>query len=561
MGDQAVVVTGVLNRDGDDFETQYEIRRFKIGKFVFCAWCAPQKGDPPDLHYDLADKTLRCKFDPADYETPVDSFLSVDVVPLDGDGTEMFQFIRERFRIEAQGSYWDHEEGSLFHLVLPPNHLPFPEVESIEPQPTYGWRHNERFVIGWQRSLDYRCTFRFRKVAPEDFEKQARELRDKIKKLPPQGGTGKIQVSRDQLREIEEKEALSVSEHYIDFDLHIGPNGHAIANSPEGQKTADIPIQVPNAIKLSMNLIEKRQTNASLLKQIGEELYKWLFPGAIHTHLHQTEARARLEKAKIRLRLRIEAESIATLPLEFLYRMEGGYFLAINPDTVLSRYLNVPLPPERVRRREGPLHMLAIVADPTDQTRLNPDEWEGIIKEALAKPLADGLIILQTVKRATRGKIGDALLAHKPDIIQFVGHGIYQDGEGYLALVDDQTDRTWLVNDEQFANLYLGYGDYLGLISLATCESARSENPQGFLGISPKLVQRGVPAVLAMQYKVLIRTAKIFLEDFYTAIAARKPVDWATQSARKAVSQELGFDNREFATPVLYMRAQDGKVF
>ena len=53
----------------------------------------------------------------------------------------------------------------------------------------------------------------------------------------------------------------------------------------------------------------------------------------------------------------------------------------------------------------------------------------------------------------------------------------------------------------------------------------------------------------------------IFMEDFYTIVAARKPIDWAIQSARNAVSQELGLDNREFATPVLYMRAQDGNVF
>jgi CHAT domain-containing protein len=117
------------------------------------------------------------------------------------------------------------------------------------------------------------------------------------------------------------------------------------------------------------------------------------------------------------------------------------------------------------------------------------------------------------------------------------------------------------VDDERFANLYMGYDDNIGLISLATCESAQSDNPQGFLGIAPQLVQRGVPAVVAMQYEVYIKTAKVFIEDFYTVVAARKPIDWATQSARNAISLEFGLDNREFATPVLYMRAEDGVVF
>ena len=89
-----------------------------------------------------------------------------------------------------------------------------------------------------------------------------------------------------------------------------------------------IATQLPDTIRLALSLIEKRATDASLLKHVGQELYSWLFPGDIHTHFHQTEARARMENAKLRLRLRIEAESIASLPLELLYRRQGGYFLA-----------------------------------------------------------------------------------------------------------------------------------------------------------------------------------------------------------------------------------------
>lgn len=118
-----------------------------------------------------------------------------------------------------------------------------------------------------------------------------------------------------------------------------------------------------------------------------------------------------------------------------------------------------------------------------------------------------------------------------------------------------------LVDDERFANIFAGYQDNLGLISMATCDSAQSNDPQGFLGIAPQLVQRGTPTVLAMQYEVKIETAKIFLEEFYTHVAAHKPIDWAVQLGRNAISLEFGLDNREFATPVLYMRAENGNVF
>jgi len=121
--------------------------------------------------------------------------------------------------------------------------------------------------------------------------------------------------------------------------------------------------------------------------------------------------------------------------------------------------------------------------------------------------------------------------------------------------------KTWLVDEVSFANLYLGHDDNLGLICLATCESGQTDDPQAFLGIAPKLVGRGIPAVVAMQYALYIKTGKIFLEDFYTSLSARKPIDWSVQAARNVISQELGLDNREFATPVLYMRAKDGTIF
>jgi hypothetical protein len=354
---------------------------------------------------------------------------------------------------------------------------------------------------------------------------------------------------------------MNVVERYIDFDLHIAPNGYAVASSVEGQANANISTNVPNDIRLSLRLIEKRAEDATLLMEVGRSIYNWLFPTTIHAHFQQTEAVARREKAKIRLRLRVEAEEIASLPLEFIYRNLGGYFLAVNPNTVFSRYLNLPLPPDPTFDRDCPLHILAIIADPTDQTRLPVNEWGAILQESLSQPLEKGLITLQILKQATRRDIRNALLQQKPDIIQFVGHGIYQNSKGYLALVEEKTSNTWLVDDEQFANIFMGHDDYLKLVSLATCESAKSENPQGFLGIAPKLVQRGIPAVLSMQYKVYIKTAKVFLEDFYTAIAARKPIDWATQSARNAISLEFGLNNREFATPVLYMRTKDGNLF
>src|SRR5262249_50799419 len=151
--------------------------------------------------------------------------------------------------------------------------------------------------------------------------------------------------------------------------------------------------------------------------------------------------------------------------------------------------------------REGPLYMLTIISSPSDQPALNINQWKSTITQALAEPIAQQHLELDFVTRATQYEISQALLKRKPDIIQFVGHGIYKNKTAYLALMEED-GRSWLVNDETFANFFLGSLDNLGLICLASCESAESDDPQGFLGLAPQLIQRGVPAVIAMQYSV-----------------------------------------------------------
>jgi hypothetical protein len=348
---------------------------------------------------------------------------------------------------------------------------------------------------------------------------------------------------------------------YTTFDLHISPGGHVVASSPQGAASADIGTDVPAAIATAVRQVEDRTTSAAGLKELGEQLFRWLFPEAIDRHLGRAEAVAREKGEKLRIRLRVEAPAIASLPLEFLYWPERGHYFAVNPHTALSRYLNVTINPNRVRPRPGPLHMLAIIADASDLPRLNPDEWEEILLHTLQGPLDDNQLTLETVKTATRREITRALLKQPPDIVQFIGHGVYQHGTAHIALVDQFSGESWLLDDERFAGLFAGYDDNLALISLATCESGASGDPQGFSGLAPRLQQRGIPAVLAMQYKVYVKTARVVLEDFYTALAARKPLDWAIQQARNAVALDFGADNREFATPILYLRSDSGYVF
>ena len=72
-------------------------------------------------------------------------------------------------------------------------------------------------------------------------------------------------------------------------------------------------------------------------------------------------------------------------------------------------------------------------------------------------------------------------------------------------------------------------------------------------------MRQGIPAVIAMQFEISDPAALVFSQSFYQAIADGLPVDVATVEARRAMFAEG--NEVEWATPVLYLRSPDGRVF
>jgi hypothetical protein len=67
-----------------------------------------------------------------------------------------------------------------------------------------------------------------------------------------------------------------------------------------------------------------------------------------------------------------------------------------------------------------------------------------------------------------------------------------------------------------------------------------------------------VPAVIAMRSEVMDDTACSFADKLYRAVAAGLPVDACISEVRQALARE---HNPEWGTPVLYLRATDGRLF
>jgi SAM-dependent methyltransferase len=77
--------------------------------------------------------------------------------------------------------------------------------------------------------------------------------------------------------------------------------------------------------------------------------------------------------------------------------------------------------------------------------------------------------------------------------------------------------------------------------------------------VAQTLVQQGLAAVIAMQFEVSDIAAITLANEFYGALADGYPIEAAVAEARKAIFN-AGNDT-EWATPVLYLRATDGRLF
>ena len=115
------------------------------------------------------------------------------------------------------------------------------------------------------------------------------------------------------------------------------------------------------------------------------------------------------------------------------------------------------------------------------------------------------------------------------------------------------------VSDAQLVNL-LGDQDSLRLVVLNSCEGARTSVVDPFAGIATSIVELGIPAVVAMQFEISDKAAITFAEELYQSLIARQdPIDVAVAEARKAVFTEV--NETEWATPVLFLRNEDGRLF
>jgi CHAT domain-containing protein len=348
---------------------------------------------------------------------------------------------------------------------------------------------------------------------------------------------------------------------YHDLEISVDDDGLVELRSEltgEAQAQADLDL---DGVALAIRLVEAEpggQTNATLLKSLGDQLFRGLLPSPLSGQLQATLAVARAQGQGVRIRLMIAPQKWAALPWELLYDIASGTFLSQSPETIVSRYLSLPFPRRDVGALAAPLRILVASATPRGLEPFDAAREAGAVREALAQPIAEGAVAVDTLEHTTPRALRDALRAQRYTVVHFIGHASFGAEGGRIALEDEQGDAE-MMSDEAFSAFFLGDRS-VKVVLLSTCEGGRQSATRALAGLAPQIVARGMPAVIAMAYPVAAETTRLFSRELYHALAQGQPIDAAVQGARRAIAQDVGFDRRDFATPILFMRARDGVI-
>lgn len=352
-----------------------------------------------------------------------------------------------------------------------------------------------------------------------------------------------------------------------------------IEDDPLRRRTLDL---LHNWVRQHEKLCHKQE-----LELLGRHLYALLFSPSVQDAFLRTykvfeQTRGDDDESRLRLTLVFKGVgTIADYPWEFLFLplADGGKFLAGElTQLILTRF--VPDVENQVASQAGPLRILVADCQPEGLPPINSRAF----LDALDK-LGDGVVVTR-LSNPTYTDLQKAIAKSDAPVhvLHFIGHGKPK------QLAMQKPRDAWLAEDARAQRVANETGaDYtkppgytwiedtaLGalleerpprLVFLHACEGARGESLENFRNTAQTLVYGRVPAVVAMQYPISNEDAAIFATTFYSQLAEGRCLDEAVAAGRRRLATarvgstaRVGWDDRSFGTPVVYLQARDAIV-
>lgn len=338
-------------------------------------------------------------------------------------------------------------------------------------------------------------------------------------------------------------------------------------------------------IHIDLETLRQLDLNA---EAYGRALSDAMFQGRIRSAYDRARGSAD-ENTDGRLRIRLQLDDdvypLHVLHWERLYTPDGpqSVALAASTTTPFSRYTGLEIP-EPLPMHDRPLKLVIAIANPVTPNLepINVEQEVQTLCEALGDlrrsnildvtllPGSTGLPDALRQRLLTTGydiRDGatnlDQILRVLPGchMLHIISHGAFASGSAtprQAALFLEGVDRSVaVVREQEIKQRLLALRPLPHLVFLAACDSAAQHDAHPFVGLAPRLVQAGVPAVVAMQDKVPMTVARQFATDFYRNVVDHGEVDLAVNQARLLLYNQRWSD---WGIPVLYTRLKHALI-
>ena len=340
-----------------------------------------------------------------------------------------------------------------------------------------------------------------------------------------------------------------------------------VLESPAGEsKAPEFVSPIPRSLQRKIRQLENRQLDVKDIANLGEQLADFLLPEPIRQLFLSSLIRLQPNEG-LRLRLFLDP-SLASIPWEYLYIHElteaknSMGFCGLNPKISIVRHELLPIG-VKLNMTPKKRRLLVALASPQDEELLRLDKERENIDRALKE--IPGIEPVY-VPDATAQKLLDELIAGA-DIFHFAGHGkfkrsVLDDSGGYILLLAEDGKSAPMPAESLAVNLQ---SRGVQLVFLGACETGRRDEQNVWSGVVTNLMAAGIPAAIAMQYKIWDESAIAFSQKFYKALAAGLPLEQAVSSGRIAVFNRCDSLQdkqywRDWGVPVLYCRVRGNFV-
>jgi hypothetical protein len=292
-----------------------------------------------------------------------------------------------------------------------------------------------------------------------------------------------------------------------------------------------------------------------------EEVGEWLF-GLVFSEriiaLYQRSVDLIGAEPELGLRLEISYDPqdshlnrLQSLPWELLRRPGSPGFLALSRRQPVVRYSAIPHPAQHLAAPVT-LRVVVVASSPRDRPALDLGRELKTLESALGSSTEIELVYPSV---PTLEAVRAVFLERPCHVLHFMGHGGNFQGKEGVVVFERDDGSSQLIRGEDLANKLADFPS-LQLVCLNSCQSASRGDKSGadpLTSVALSMVYAGIPAVLAMQYRISDSAAICLSRAFYRSLATGEPIEAALAEGRQGM-HSASPDQAEWAIPVLFLR-------